>query len=285
MILSNVNVEGADLAINVGDENDANVRGMRITNCNISNPSAQPGTSASDAIAIVNSYNILVDHCRVTNANDDGIDSKSYDFAVVNCYVEKSGGNAVKFWRNAELINSILYDVTEIDDGAIIAERGPCRIVNSVLLNHSTGYAGTFNYDLLTTDNNLFEIVNSAFGECKAFYVNTTDVQAKNNRFFDILDESSLFEGVVNAQNADQLNAQPNCSGNALSTNQFVAPALGNFSLNPGSTWIDAGVQNGVLLPSFDYLGNPRVSGNGVDIGPIEYGSADTQAKSWLYYR
>jgi hypothetical protein len=268
LILSSVTLTGVDLAINVGDENDANVKGLRLTRFDVLNPSATAGDSAADAFAIVNSYKILIDHCRIENISDDGIDTKGYDVAVVNCSVVGAGRNAAKFWRNGELINSILYDVTEINDGAIIVKEGPFRMVNSVLLRHTVGYAGAFGYD--TPVANRLEIVNSAFGEVKSFYVGTTDFRARHNRYFDILDDQILYSGQAEAADAAQLNALPNCSGNAVSTNQFSNPSGGDFSLVAGSEWINAGTSSGVTLPSFDYLGNPRVSGSAVDVGPIE---------------
>lgn len=272
-ILANIFVRGVDLPVNVGDENDANVKGMRLTHFNVVNPSAAAGESALDALAIVNSYRVLIDHCRIENINDDGIDTKSFDVAVVNTYVQGTGRNAVKFWRNGELINSILYNVTQINDGAIIIEEGPFRMVNSVLLHHPVGYAGTFDYNAVSPQPNKMEIVNSVFGEVKGFYVGTTDLRASHNRYFSILEDVAIIEGLVDAENADQLNSLPNCSGNAMSTLQFVNPTAGDFSLTSDSEWIDAGTSEGVLLPSFDFYGNARIIGDGVDIGPIEYGS------------
>lgn len=282
LILSNISVQGVDLAINIGDENDANVKSMRVNRFNVVNPSRQAGDSANDAFAVVNSYKVLIDHCRIVNINDDGMDFKAFNAAVVNCYVEGAGRNAVKFWRNGELINSILYHVTDINDGAIIVKDGPFRMVNSVLLGHPVGYAATMGSDAPSTYS--LEIVNSVFGECKAFYVNTAAFRAKNNRYFDILEDANLVEGLVTAANAAQLNALPNCSGNAISTNQFTNPTSGDFSLKRGSPWLDAGTRQGVLLPSFDYLGNPRVFGAEVDIGPIESRSSRVGATDWTLY-
>jgi len=283
LILSSISVEGVDLAINIGDENDANVTRMRVTHFDVVNPPVQPGGSANDAFAVVNSYKALVDHCRIVNISDDGMDFKSYNVAVVNCYVEGTGRNAVKFWRNGELINSILYRVTDVDDGAIIVEEGPFRIIHSVLLRHTVGYAASFGGEAPTSYS--LEIVNSVFGECKAFWVNSRSFRALSNRYFDILESAALVEGMVTAQDAAQLNALPNCSGNALSTNQFVNPAGGDFSLKRGSSWINAGTQQGVMLPSFDYRGNPRVQGGAVDIGPIESGAWLTPVDSWALYK
>ena len=281
LILSNLSIRDVDIAINVGDENDANVKGMRISSVDVINPTRQAGASVADAFAIVNSYNVLVDHCRLVNINDDGVDTKSFDVAVVNCYIEGTGRNAVKFWRNGELINSILYNVTDINDAAIIVEEGPFRMINSLLLGHPAGYAATFSYGTISTSS--FEIVNSVFGKVQGSYTGSSNLTARNNRFFDLVGGVAVLSGSLEAENPDQLNALPNCSGNAMSTDQFVAPASGDFRLIPGSEWIDAGTSDAVLLPSFDYLGNPRIEGKTVDIGPIEY-RVETGVDSWVLH-
>lgn len=273
LTLSNIRIDGVDLAINVGDENDANVRGMRISQVEVSNPQGSAGDSASDAFAIVNSYKILIDHCRIENINDDGIDTKSFDVAVVNSFVRGTGRNAVKFWRNGELINSILYDVTHIDDAAIVVQEGPFRMVNSVLFHHPSGYAGAFSYDATQTSSLTLEIVNSVFAETRAFFTNTTNLYAKHNRYVDIVEGSPLFEGRVDAPDLAALNSLTNCAGNTESSNQFSNPGADDFTPVAGSVWIDAGTSTGILLPSFDFLGNPRCSGGAVDIGPIEVDS------------
>lgn len=283
LILSNISVSDVDIAVNIGDENDANVRGLRITNFTVNNTEAHPGASFRDAFAVVNSSRVLIDHCKLLNIDDDGVDTKSFDVAVVNCFIQGTGRNAVKFWRNGEMINTILYDVTDINDGAIISEEGPFRMVNSVLLRHPVGYAGTIAADNPTTQP--LRIVNCVFGEVRDFWVRTTDFGALNNRFFDILDDSPLVSGHFFAQDDIQLNALPHCDGNATSTNQFINPDGGDFSVPPASEWIDAGTSATSPMPDFDYFGNPRVSGDAIDIGPIEYQKVSPQAASgWMLH-
>lgn len=267
------------MAVNIGDENDANARGVRLTGVTVVNPPREPGGSAQDAFAIVNCWKVLVDHCRILNCVDDGVDSKSYDVAVINCYVYGTGRNAVKFWRNGELINSILHNVTHIDDGAIIVDEGPFRMIHSLLLGHPVGYAGAFSYNQPSTA--LLEIVNSGFGECRSFYTNSANLRALNNRFFNLVEEPPLFSGAVEAADPAALNALPACGGNALSGPPFVNPAAGDFSLLAGSDWINAGADAaaGVLLPSFDLAGKPRIVGSAPDTGPLE---RSAPASAWI---
>ncbi len=282
--ISNITVEGVDIGINVGDENDANVKGMRISHFYVQNPTNESGNSASDAIAIVNSYKILIDHCRIVNIDDDGIDTKSYDVSVVNTYVEGTGRNAIKFWRNGEIINTIMYRCTSINDGALIIEEGPFRMINSVLYEHPIGYAATYAYDFSAPIDTTMEIVNSVIGRVKSFYINTTDYQITSNRFVYMVDDSALFSGQLTAETIEQLNAAPNCMDNGITELQFQAPEEGNFSLTEGSAWIDAGRTDGVLLPSFDMIGNPRISGTSIDIGPIESFGNDSSLNCWMVF-
>ena len=270
LILSNITVQDVDLVTNVGDENDANVNGMRITQVEVRNPPQGSGDSASDALAIVNSYMILIDHCTIINIEDDGIDTKSYNVCVVNTYVNGTGRNGVKFWRNGEMINSIVYDCTPINDGAFIIEAGPFRIVNSVLMKKAIGFAGSFNYD--STSSTKFEIVNSIFADLDhSFYVGTSNLQSKNSLYYDMPD--NLFTGQISAAGVAELNNLTNCSGNLSGNPLFNDPSGEDFTIPEASPCKDAGTAAGVLLPSFDYYGYPRSMGSSPDIGPCEYSS------------
>ncbi|MFA4953353.1 MAG: myxococcus cysteine-rich repeat containing protein, partial [Candidatus Pacearchaeota archaeon] len=101
LILSNITANDVSNGVNIGDENDANVKGLRISKFSIEN-SDMSGDTSNDAFAIVNSYKILVDNIHIKNIAGDGIDSKSFDICVVNSYLEKISRNAVKFWRRGE---------------------------------------------------------------------------------------------------------------------------------------------------------------------------------------
>ncbi|MFB3789672.1 MAG: choice-of-anchor Q domain-containing protein [bacterium] len=272
LILSNITAENLDLPVNIGDENDANVKGLRITHFDVFNPPGAPGDSASDAFAVVNSYKILIDHCRIMNIRDDGIDTKGYDVAVVNTYIEGTGRNAVKFWKNGEMINTILYNCTQIDDGAVVVKDGPFRMIHSVLLGHPVGYAGTCGYDTASPLTTRFEVVNSVFSQVKSFFVTTDNIQILNNRYGEILEDANLYSGFYEVETVEELNRLPLCGGNAMSPLQFTDPEHGDFSLVSGSSWIDAGASGGIRLPSFDFYGNPRTAGGNVDIGPVEFG-------------
>lgn len=359
LILSNVVVEGAGLAVNIGDERDANVRGLRITQVEIRNDPQAGNNTANDGIAVVNSHRALIDHCLVRNMEGDGIDCKAIDVCVVNSVVEGVARNAVKFWRNGELINSIVHASTPIDDGALVIETGPFRMVNSLVMGKVIGYTGSFGYDLHSGER--CEIVNSVFSRLDhPFYVSTEEFTSRNSLFSRM--RSGLFSDAneqILAADVAALNTLPGCSGNIAAEpslasvpgfyNQAVAAgtasmievydrsALGetyavgdtveinnddvpravtavaagqvqydatfrvgfapplaaataqldrcaswggrsvveeDFRPLDGSPCIDAGTGEGVLLPSFDHWGAPRVMGAAPDIGPYEYSAA-----------
>lgn len=286
LMVSNVTLTGVDIAINIGDENDANVRGLRLSGVNVINPEAIAGSSASDGFAIVNCAYVLIDHCRLVNINDDGIDTKSFNVSVVNSWVEKTGRNAVKFWRGGELINCILYDVTDINDGAVVFNEGrKGRIVHSLVIHHTQprGYALTYYAGDIPASDSL-RIVNSAFGEMMGSYVETANFAAIHNRYFDMLNSAWLYQhGTIEAEDAAALNALAGCFGNAMSSQPFAGLAPGSFALPVGHAWIDAGTtaaQAGAL-PAFDYSGKPRIVGDAPDIGPFEF---SFPSALWILY-
>jgi len=274
VILSNVESHGTELGIDVGDENDGTIKGLRISNYRFLNPPVPPddGQSEKDAIAIVNSYKVLIDSCTISNAIHDGIDLKSYDTVVANTIVEGTGKNGVKFWRNGELINSFLARcASAYNDGALIAKFGPCRVVNSAIIFKPVGYTGTLGIDENPSDVGSFDIVNSMFLDlAHSTYIVNDRLTSINSVYFNIRD--NLFTGGVGSLgNVATLNTRPGSSNN-IATDPSLADYLnGNFALRPGSSCIDAGTAAGVLLPSFDYFGRPRIRGSNPDIGPIEY--------------
>lgn len=268
LILSNIALEDVGMGVNIGDEEDANVKGLRISRVEVRNDPQGGGDSATDAFAIVNSHKALIDHCIVDNISDDGIDCKAFDVCVVNSYVHGTGRNGVKFWRNGEVINSIVYDCAPINDGAFIIEAGPFRIINSVLMRKTPGYAGSFNYG--ATSSEAFEIVNSVLADLDhTFYVGTSGLRSTNSLYHDM--PGGLFSGQTSAADVAALNALPNCSGNIEGDPLFTNPQGEDFTLRESSPCRDAGVGAGTLLPSFDYYGNARPAGQGYDIGPCEY--------------
>ena len=260
----------------IGDENDANVKGLRISELELHNPPQGGGDTSVDGLAIVNSYHVLVDHCRFENVIGDAIDCKSYEVCVINTHVEGALCNSVKFWRSGELINSVIVGNSALmKDSEIAVADGPCRIVHSLLLHKGDGYSVSFNYDDPETTNK-FEIINSLFSDLDyGMYYKTTTFHCRNSLFHDM--PSYLFQrpaGIL--YNVSQLNAIAACSNNLSATPQYVGETNSDFSPCYGAPQINAGCSNGVLLPAFDYFGQPRVRDSAPDIGPIEYDAFGT---------
>lgn len=270
LILSNILLEGVSMGINIGDERDANVKGLRLTQVEIRNDPQPGGETYEDGFAVVNSYRVLIDHCIVDNIRGDGIDCKAFDVSLVNTYVHASIRNGTKFWRNGELINTIVHDCSPVADSAVVVEAGyPFRMIHSVLIGNTPGYSGGYNWP--NTSTTKVEIVNTVFADLShKFYMGTGNLQSKHSCYYNM--PSGIFDGQTSVETAAQLNGLPNCTGNISSDPLFVNPAGEDFSVQEGSPCLNAGTTDGVLLPSFDYYGNPRIMGAAPDIGPYEQG-------------
>ncbi|MCL5096003.1 MAG: hypothetical protein M1608_00405 [Candidatus Omnitrophica bacterium] len=286
LIVSNVWVLDVDLGINIGDENDANVKGLRISRFDLHNlPRDFTDSNGTDGVGIVNSYKILIDNCTLENIENDGIDTKCYDVSVVNCLVKASVRNAVKLWRNGELINSIIYGSTWIDDGALVVQAGgPFRIVHSAIISKTNGYTATLNCTNRDTQVSgctnapgviQYQLVNSIFSDlANPFYLETTHFFSRAC-LYDMPEAYALFTGgLPDVANVDELNLLDGSFGNLSSPPGLANPGGDDFTPSEGSPCIDAGITTGVLLPVFDFYGRPRVSGLAPDIGPVEFNAS-----------
>ncbi len=265
LIISGVTLEDVDMPINIGDEDDANVKGVRISNVAVRNDPQGSGSTAVDGFAVVNCRGVLIDDCLIENIQGDGIDTKSFDVCVVNTLLSGIGRNGVKFWHNGEVINSIIYEADA--DAAFVIEDGPCRMINSILMKKGDGYCGTYAYDGGSTGK--FEVVNSIFIDLDhTFYLGTPDLRSLNSLYYDM--PAGLYSGQVPAATVTALNGLAASSSNIALDPLLAAPADEDFRTPYGSPCRDRGTAAGVLSPAFDYYGNPRQAGRGPDIGPVE---------------
>ncbi|MFH1039363.1 MAG: right-handed parallel beta-helix repeat-containing protein [PVC group bacterium] len=265
LIFSGVRIEDVDMPINIGDEDDANVKGVRISGVEVRNDPQEDGSTAVDGFAVVNCRNVLIDNCLIENIQGDGIDTKSFGVCVVNTLLSGIGRNGVKFWHDGEVINSIIYEADA--DAAFVIEDGPCRMINSILMKKGEGYCGTYAYDGGSAEK--FEAVNSIFIDLDhTFYLGTPDLRSLNSLYYDM--PAGLYSGQVSASTVTGLNGLAACSGNIAADPLLVSAPEEDFRASYGSPCRDRGTAAGVLLPSFDYYGNPRSAGGGPDIGPVE---------------
>jgi hypothetical protein len=294
LIISNVSVDGGvEIGINIGDEHNPNVRGLRICNFNLNNPPAvnSQGNSGLDGIGIVNSYKVLVDDTTVENAVADGIDTKSRDISVVNCLVTTPWFQGVKFWQMGEMINTIVDNALTTNGDAILLmgplDTGEVRLINCDIVQKGTsGFAGnTGDYDgLYAPSEESVQFVNDIFANLpRGYFIETTNLVSSNCCYFDVtnflissIDSNGITLGLPTIATTTQMNLLTNCSGNTSANPAFVDPVfVTNFSVLAGSPCIGGGTANGgtyngksVSLPTFDFYGNPR-NLNAPDIGAI----------------
>lgn len=269
LILSDIVIEEAGLAVNIGDERDANVHGLRISGLELRNPPPGGNNTSFDGIAVVNSYKVLIDLCVIEHTEGDGIDCKALDVCLVNTLVHGTARNGIKLWRGGELVNTIIHDCSASADAALVVEAGyPFRMIHSVLMGATPGYAATYNYP--STSSAKVEVVNSVFSNLThSFYLGTNDLRSAHSLYHATAD--GIYSGQTAAATVAQLNQFPNCAANLSADPFFADPAGFDFRVPGESPCRDAGTSAGVLLPSFDYSGNPRVMGAAPDIGPCEY--------------
>ncbi len=268
LIISGIRLAGVEMPINIGDEDDANVRGLRISDVEVQNDPVGSGSTAVDGFALVNCHRVLIDNCVLENIAGDGIDSKSCRVAVINTLLTRIGRNGVKFWRDGELINSIIHSAGA--DAAFVIEQGPARMVHSILAEKGDGYSGTYAWGEGSGEK--FEVVNSIFIDLDhTFYLGTAGLSSLNSLYYNL--PAGLYSGQVNAPTVNALNGLANCTGNREADPLLIGPEGGDFRTAYGSPARGRGVTGVARLPSFDYYGNPRPVGPGGTIGPVE--SAD----------
>lgn len=276
LILSDIVIEEAGLAVNIGDERDANVKGLRISGLELLNAPAGGNNTSLDGIAVVNSCKVLIDTTVIEHTEGDGIDCKSLDVCIVNTLVHGTTRNGIKLWRGGELLNTIVHECSPVADAALVVEAGyPFRMIHSILMGETPGYAASYNYPRESSAR--VEVVNTVFSNLThTFYLGTRDLHSRHSLYY--ATAGGLYSGQTTASTVAELNALSNCAGNASADPLFADPAATDFSVAPGSPCVDAGTSSDVLLPSFDYLGNPRMMGAAPDIGPCEYSASSPSA-------
>ncbi len=265
LILSGIRLSGVDMPVNIGDEDDANVRGLRISDVEVRNEPAGSGSTAVDGFALVNCHRVLIDNCVLENIEGDGIDAKSTRVAVINTLLSRIGRNGVKFWRDGEVINTIIYAANA--DAAFVIEAGPCRMIHSILALKGDGYAGTYAYGIGSGEK--FAVINSILIDLDhTFYLGTPDLRSLNSLYFNL--PAGLYSGEVEVSTVGALNGLAGCGGNLEADPRLIDPAGGDFRAAYGSPGRGRGTAAGSFLPSFDYFGNPRRPAAGRAIGPVE---------------
>lgn len=250
---------------------------MRIEAVRVRDAGGTSENSGADGIAIERGDNILIFNVEVSGAEADGIDLKTTKTAIANAWVHDNTRNGVKLWKGGDIVNTLVYN-TGADASLVLAEGGRYRILNSVVARHLKGqegaYAGSAGYDVPEQSGRV-EIVNSIF------FRNSGAMWVSNRFELDV--RYSIFFGAVNgeeiiwrdttvgarAEPFDALYAKDGGCCDRMADPGFVAWEQGNWSPGPDSAARDSGTSVDTS-PSFDLVGNPRVVGRAVDLGPIE---------------
>jgi uncharacterized protein (TIGR02597 family) len=279
LFIAHVNISGTDLCLNIGDEVNGNVKGLRVTDFHLNNPPFGSDSTEQDSFAVVRSYKVLIDDCTIEGGAGDGIDLKSWSTCVANCLVSNTGGNGIKAWNDDfQLLNSILYNCCHINDAALVVKTGPARLINSMIVTRPTnGFSSTFGYEVPPEQVRSLEIKNSVFYHLPgSFYVFKTPFTTVNSLYYDTGD--NLLTGFQNIANITDINKLAGCSSNISVNPMLIDINSGNFAPSASSALIDAGTADDPYLPSFDYCGRPRIVGKAPDIGPIESSNEPSDA-------
>lgn len=278
LLLYDIAIRDTNIGFNCGEGPCNNVR---IEALSVVMPGSGSGSGA-DAVAIENGDNIIVFNAEITGAAADGLDFKTTRVAVANVHVHDVARNGIKFWHDGDVINALVYN-TGADAAIVFDGGGNYRILNSVIARHAYGgnaYAGTVAYDHPDDPGNL-SIINSVF------YQNAGPLWVSGA--FDLDTQATLFYGSGNGQELvwalpDEVRIgeidQPfsaleaaggGCCGFDFTDPGFANPDEGDYTLAPDAFALDRGLSAAVeALPPFDLLGNPRIAGEGIDLGPYE---------------
>lgn len=277
LLVYDVAIRDAAIGFNCGEGPCHN---MRLEALDVALPGAGEGSGA-DAVAVENGDHIVVFNAHITGAAADGLDFKATRVAIANVIVHDVARNGIKLWRGGEVINALVYRTGA--DAALVLETGNTyRVVNSAFAYHAEGesaYAGTVAYDSPDEPGNL-TVLNTIF------YRNSGALWVSGAFALDV--RASIFFGSANGQELiwatepelalgedeqppEALDAAGGGHGLSFTDPGFIDPEQGDFRPAAGAALIDRGESaESDLLPPFDLLGQPRIGGMWVDLGPYE---------------
>lgn len=235
------------------------------------------GGSGSDAVGFENGDNIVVFNVEATGAAADGLDFKCTRVAIANAWVHDVARNGIKLWHGGDVINA-LVDHTGAD-AAIVGKVGRFRLLNSLVafhaVNEGEAYAATFGYDDPDTPVQL-DVINTIF------YQNTgplwaspaADLDVRNSIFYHSPYAAIAWRELYVSDDGDSFSALEAAGGGSDNPGMidpaFTDPADRDFALAADSPARDRGTTNVGAFVDFDLRGGPRVTGGGVDLGPLE---------------
>jgi hypothetical protein len=236
--------------------------------------------SGADGIAIESGQNIVAFNLEVIGASADGLDFKTEQTAVVNVVVHDVGRNGIKLWQGGDVINALVYNTGA--DAAIVFEYGnDYRILNSLIARHAwpeRAYAASVAYDHPDEPGTL-QVINTVFFEnTGALWVSPAfDLTLHHSLFYGwrggMVEWGDLAVGTV-ADGYAPFQALEEAGRRYANWSEldprFADPDTGDYRFLTDSPARDSGTDAVEAFIPFDLYGNPRLAGDGVDLGPIE---------------
>ncbi|MEA2048046.1 MAG: choice-of-anchor Q domain-containing protein [Campylobacterota bacterium] len=225
-------------------------------------------TSSRDGGGFYGTHGTVTDSYFENNtAAEDGGGFNVYGVTLTNSvFISNSAlqGNGGAFEGgssgNAIVQNSIFTDNTSYNNGgAIYMINNTLFLMNSLFANNSNGIYLDGSMDSHIIVNNIF-IDN-----------NNSDIDGNENVII-----SYLYNNYINTSNVSVLNTKLNNIFDDVNLG-FLNESNGEYNLTASSDLIDAGAILDISYPTYpasDIVGNVRVSGQTIDIGPYEYPSA-----------
>jgi hypothetical protein len=251
---------------------------MRWEALRVDMPGGDEDNSGADALAMESGENIVVFNVEISGAAGDGIDLKASRVAVANVYVHDIGRNGIKLWYGGDVINALVNNTGA--DAAIVFDTGDSyRMLNTIVARHSWGdsaYAMTVAYDH-PTDPGQLQIINCVFYQnAGAVWVSPAfDLDVRNSVFFGSGNgEEVVWGNTTVGEAAAPMEALETAGGGADNLGfvdpLFADPNGGDYFWPDTSPLLDAGTDTVGSVPAFDLVGQPRLVGAGIDLGPWE---------------
>lgn len=226
----------------------------------------------------------------VVDINGNLICNNTATSTAATCGLMDGGGGIQLSGNGAGTLNSFLVrnnvianNRTEFNGGAMTLIYANTDIVNNTIVNNSAATGGGIyimdNAQTVNIKNNIL------YGNGMATYVgmdyapgvyifqgyhigfdNNYTAHGYKNECYMVMPYTLTGDTVHNVIAADAMLTAP------TATNTYTDDATGaNFSLHAGSPCINSGDSTGAICYATDYMGNPRIMGNKIDIGAIEY--------------
>ena len=199
------------------------------------------GNSASIGGAIGDMFGVTIHNCRFTN----------------NTALTKGGAYYIFINQNGTIVNTI-FDENNANLGGAIYNKGNITMINCDLVNnHALENGGamyneshnSYIYNSILWGNDKNGVPNQIYGTAKYNYC--------------------AIQGGYGGTNNINLSGQ-NDGSESGNYPRFVNPDDGNYAIENTSACVDAGDKSVPGIVSPDYLGNPRIVNDKIDIGAIE---------------